>query len=223
MKFGFNDYLRMWKKRGIRLPFSYFFQAHLFDLVHRKDTHMWLPKEKYIDSPKNFESGVLYMSSWTNTIKLSTNKAVNLLSLNPKNTAFIDIGCGKGKVLCMWNKMFPKAKHIIGIDYSPQLIEICEKNLHQTSKLKVELICADVTEIELEFNCEVFLFYLFNPFDSKILNKFLKKISNKKAVIIYNNPIHKTTIVDNGFNEHFDKESWHPNASFAIFSNINLT
>ncbi len=220
MTFGFNDYFKMWKKRGIRLPISYFFQTHLFDLVHRTNTHIWLPREEYIDRPKNFQHGGFYMSSWTNTIKLATNKAISLFSLNTKNIAFIDVGCGKGKVLCVWNKMFPKAKHIVGLDYNQHLIEICKKNLHQISAFEVEVICGDATEIELDFDCEVFLFYLYNPFDSKILGEFLTKISNKKAIIIYNNPIHKTTLISKGFNEYFEKESWHPNANFTIFSNI---
>ena len=159
MKFGLNDYFLMWKKGGIRLPFSYFFQTHLFDLVYRSDTHTWLPKEKYIDSPKNLESGVLYMCSWTNTIKSATNKAIQLFSLNPKNIVFIDIGCGKGKVLCVWNKMFPKTKKIIGLDYSPQLIDICKKNMHQISAFEVEVIC-NATEIELGLDCDFFFTYI---------------------------------------------------------------
>ena len=220
MEFGFNDYFKMWKKRGIRLPFSYFFQSHLFDILHHTDTHIWVPKEKYIDAPKNFDNGVLYMSSWTSTIKLATKKAIDLFSLNPKNIALIDIGCGKGKVLCVWNKMLPNAKKIIGIDYSSHLIEICKRNLSQISAFNVEVICGDATNIELEFDSEVFLFYLYNPFDSKILDKFLNKILNKKAVIIYNNPIHKITLLNKGFNVSFDKDSWHPNANFTIFSNF---
>ena len=220
MKFGLNDYFRMWKKRGIRLPLSYFLQTHLFDIIHRTDTHIWLPKEKYIDTPKNFENGVLYMSSWTNTIKLATNKAIDLFFLNPKNFALVDVGCGKGKVLCVWNKMFPRAKNIIGLDYSPHLVEICKRNLKKISALNVELICGDATDIKLDYDCEVFIFYLYNPFDSKILDKFLNKISNKRVVIIYNNPMHKDVLIDKGFKEFFDKESWHPNSNFAIFSNL---
>jgi len=220
MKFGLIDYLRMWKKRGVRLPLSYFLQTHLFDIIHNTDTHIWLPKEKYIDTPNNFENGVLYMSSWTNTIKLATKTAIDLFSLNPKNIALVDVGCGKGKVLCVWNKMFPHVKNIIGLDYSPHLVEICKRNLKQISALNVELICGDATEIKLDYDCEVFIFYLYNPFDSKILNKFLNKISNIRVVIIYNNPIHKGTLINKGFKEFFDKESWHPNANFAIFSNL---
>ena len=220
MKFGFIDYFRMWKKRGIRLPLAYFFQTHLFDIIHHTDTHIWLPKEKYIDTPKNFENGVLYMCSWTKTIKLATNTAIDLFSLDPKNVALIDIGCGKGKVLCVWNKMFSNVKNIIGLENSSHLVEICKKNLRQISALNFEIICGDATNIELNYDCEVFLFYLYNPFDSKILDEFLNQISDKKAVIIYNNPIHKGPLLDKGFNEFFNKDSWHPNANFAIFSNL---
>ena len=221
MKFGFNDYLNMFKKRGIRLAATYFFQTHLFDILNKTDTHIWLPKEKYVDKPKNFENGVFYMSSWTRTVKVATKKAIDLFFLNSKRFALIDVGCGKGKVLCVWNQMFPDAQTIIGLEYSAHLVEICKRNLNIISAFDVDVICGDATEIELESAYELFVFYLYNPFNSKILDKFLDKISNKKAVIIYNNPILQTNLLNRGFNKYYQEDSWHPNANFAIFSNLN--
>lgn len=160
------------------------------------------------------------MTSWTNTIKLGTKKAVNLFSLNSKNIVLIDVGCGKGKVLCVWNQIFPNVKKIIGIEYSIHLVEICKKNLCQLRALNVEVICGHASVIHLDIDCEVFLFYLYNPFDIKILIKFLNQISNKKAIVIYCNPVHSYTLLSKGFKEYFVHVGWHPSASYAIFSNF---
>ena len=54
MKFGLNDYSECGRKEGFDFRF-HFLQTHLFDIIHRTDTHIWLPKEKYVDKPKNFE------------------------------------------------------------------------------------------------------------------------------------------------------------------------
>ena len=219
MKFGLNDYFLMYKTWGIRLPIYYFFEAHLFDLIHGTDTHVWLPKENYIDKPKNFDSGVEYMSSWTSTIKEATKIALDLFSLAPSDTAFVDVGCGKGKVLFVWNMMFSDAKKIIGIDYSDHLLKIAKSNLNKLSASKAEIICIDATEVNLNFDCKVNLLYLYHPFDAKILNKFVKR-QHTETIVIYNNPTHQNIFFDNGFYLCAEKKSWHPNKGYMVLSNI---
>ena len=67
------------------------------------------------------------MSSWTSVVKDSTKKALMMLK-EKGNIQLIDIGCGKGKVLCIWERMFKKSKvRIVGVDYSEELIRISKK------------------------------------------------------------------------------------------------
>ncbi|MGB0935758.1 MAG: hypothetical protein ACPGXY_06835, partial [Alphaproteobacteria bacterium] len=116
MKFGLSDYLAMYRKRGLKLPFFYFLENHLFDIVNRTETHTWLPKDHFTESPANFENGVLYMSSWTSIIQSATKFVLDSFSIEPADCAFVDIGCGKGKVMCVWRKMLPETASVIGID-----------------------------------------------------------------------------------------------------------
>ena len=220
MDFGLKDYFSMFKKRGVRLPIYYFFEAHLFDLLNGTDTHVWLPKEHYFDKPKNFDGGVLYMSSWTSIIKEATKNALDSFSLTPSDVAFVDVGCGKGKVLCVWSKMFSDAKKIVGIDYSEHLLKISRSNLEKISASEIEIICSDATEVGLNFGCKLGLFYLYNPFDAKTLNQFVKNLKKQDAVIVYNNPVHQNVFFDNGFILCAEKKSWHPNADYVVLSNI---
>lgn len=221
MFFGVKDYFLMWKKRGLRLPIYYFLQTHLFDLIYRTDTHIWLPKESFVDKPKSFKNGVLYMSSWTSIIKKSTRKVFELFPLTPMDVALIDIGCGKGKVLCVWNKMFPRIYKIVGIDYSLELLRICKINLKKISAFNIEISCIDASNFALNLDCNFYVFYLYNPFDATILSKFLDRIKDKKAIIIYSNPVYSKILIDSNFKEYYREIGWHPNASFMIFSNID--
>jgi SAM-dependent methyltransferase len=222
LKFNIKNYYLMYQKRGMRLCFSYFFELQLFDLINGTDTHVWLPKKNYTDTLhlKNFENCTLYMGSWTSLIKEATNKALDLFSLNPSDVAFVDIGCGKGKVLCVWNKMFLDAKRIVGIEFSEHLIKISKSNLQKISASEVEIICGDATKVSLNFDCSVNLLYLYNPFDVKILSQFVENIGKQDTIIIYFNPVHKSIFFDNGFIECVEKKSWYPGSNYIIFSNI---
>lgn len=219
MKFGLNDYVMMFKKRGVRLPINYFFQNHLFDLINNVDTHVWLPKSEFKESLENFENGVLYMSSWTNIIKESTNFCLNLLKDNPVNINLIDIGCGKGKVLCVWSKTYKNEYPLIGIEYSKVLSDICLVNLKKINAQNYNILNCDACDLNYDNTADVNIFYLYNPFDDIILNKIIKKISNKKCIVIYNNPVYRESFIDNGFKILKEKHGWHPNAQYSIFAN----
>jgi len=126
--FGITDYFRMYKSKGIKLPIYYFFQAHLFDLIHGVDTHKWLPKQ-YEDKNKVYASSHnhIYMASWTCEIKRVFNRLHRILGKHFEDYTFIDIGCGKGKVGVVWTKCCIKlgiTQKIIGIDINQDLIEI---------------------------------------------------------------------------------------------------
>ena len=92
----------MYKKYGIRLPIDYFLENHLFDLINKVDTHKRVLKEDYVDKPENLEAGVMYMSSFKSIIFKSLNFIFNTETFFNEYD-LIDIGCGKGKVLLVWN------------------------------------------------------------------------------------------------------------------------
>ncbi len=218
MNFSFSDYYNMYKKQGIRLPICYFFENHLFDLLNHTNTHFWLPKSKYSTKPKSLSNGVLYMSSWTSIIKKSTQKAISILKTKG-NYQLIDIGCGKGKVLCVWELMFKKdSLKILGLEYSEELIKICLENLKIINSQRTVVIKMDALNLNLDELEDNLLIYLYNPFNEKILIPFLKKIK-KSTVIVYINPVHAWCF-NNNFNLKYKKDSWHPNAAYNIYSNF---
>lgn len=218
MKFGLNDYVMMFKKRGIRLPLTYYFQNHLFDIINNTDTHVWLPKIEYNEKLKNFDHGVLYMSSWTNIIKETTDFCLNLVKDHKLKINLIDIGCGKGKVLCVWSKIYKNQFPLIGIEYSKNLSNICLNNLKIINAQNYQVFNCDACDINYNFNSNINIFYLYNPFNRNILKKILRKIVLNKCIVIYNNPVLREEFLNSGFIILKEKKGWHSNAEYSIFS-----
>ncbi len=223
--FGLSDYWRMLRKRGLRLPINYFLNAHLFDLIRRTDTHTWLPKEHYLEHPPNFESGVFYMTSWTNEIRRSFF-ILNKLNLLSDPYVFIDIGCGKGKVCLTWQLLEQKyqRKHpqIIGIDYYEPFIKIAKQNFLTVFRTEGKFYLADATSFDFSGLNARLIVYLYNPFDDSIMDRVLKNLP-VNTVVIYNNPVHSSTFVENGFEVIYEHLGWHPNAQTIIFTNTKPT
>lgn len=114
--------------------------------------------------------------------------------------AIIDIGCGKGGMLYLFSKYnFGK---IAGLEYSEELCSVCEKNMAYLG-ISAEIINQDASTYDNydDYN----LFYLYNPFQQKIMNKFVANLNNslkrnKRYVnIIYSNPVYINEFLNNGF------------------------
>ena len=122
---------------------------------------------------------------------------------------FIDIGCGKGRVMCV-------AAHygvtkMSGIDLSK---ELCDATLINLAKTKTQFPGIDYKII----NNDAFYFsipedadciFLFNPFDEIIMSGVVSNIREslekfpRKMTIIYLNPLHKKLFIAAGYTENF--------------------
>lgn len=120
---------------------------------------------------------------------------------------FLDIGCGKGRVLCVAaHKGFNK---VTGIDFSSELCAKAEANLLLTKKiipsLNFSLINKDASTMEIPPDADCIFF--FNPFDQYIMNAVTKNIQasylrNPRIIyIVYLNPLYKNELLQAGFKE----------------------
>ncbi|MBS1754019.1 MAG: class I SAM-dependent methyltransferase [Ferruginibacter sp.] len=125
-------------------------------------------------------------------------------------THFVDIGCGKGRALCV--AAYYGFKNVTGIDFSKKLCEDATSNLALTQikipSLQYQVINNDAFYFEIPGNADCI--FLFNPFDEIIMSAVVKNIKkslqrNHKTVnIVYVNPLHKTYFLNAGF-----AEVWH--------------
>jgi hypothetical protein len=220
--FGIKDYKNMFNKYGIKLPVYYFFENHLFDILNKIDTHKRLLKSEYSSKPINFNEGVYYMASFNSVIKKTVSIIHALESEEFDNYNLIDIGSGKGKVLFIWNKYLNKHKlqnKIIGIEYDLELSEIASRNLK--NKNNIQLLNLDIENTPDYIFEEDAVYYLYNPFGEKIIKFFLDKI-NSKHFIIYNNPVHLNTFLDNNYEIVKNNYDFHPNLDWVILRKKNL-
>lgn len=128
--------------------------------------------------------------------------------LNPKPlNHFLDIGCGKGRALCVAaHKGFKK---VTGLDFAKALCDTAKENLDFTKQkipaLEYKIINNDAFYFEIPDDVDCIFF--FNPFDeiimSGVVNNILKGLQNnpRKISIIYVNPLHKDLFLKAGYNE----------------------
>ncbi len=142
-----------------------------------------------------------------------TFKHVNDVNSKPLNPAlpagrhFLDMGCGKGRALCVAaNKGF---KQVTGIDFSKELCDTANQNLILTKQnfhsLKYKVIYNDAFYFKIPDDVDCIFF--FNPFDEIIMSGVVENImtslekSPRKISIIYINPLHKNLFSSAGFTE----------------------
>ncbi len=123
---------------------------------------------------------------------------------------FLDLGCGKGRALCM--SAHQGFKQITGLDLSKDLCDIAIENLNKT-KLKIrsfEFKVINNDAFYFDIPDDVDCIFLFNPFDEIIMSAVVNNIfeslqSNpRKLKIIYVNPLHKELFLKAGY-----KQTWY--------------
>ena len=141
----------------------------------------------------------------------SIKQILNNIDIN-KNDIFIDFGCGKGRVLLIASQY--KFKKIIGIEFSPELVDIARSNVSICKDYNsfnidiIKIIEGDV--LDYKYNNNETVFYLYNPFSNIILDRLCEDIvksyiSNpRRILLIYVNSIYRprkfhNLIIDKGF------------------------
>ncbi|MBK8495061.1 MAG: class I SAM-dependent methyltransferase [Chitinophagaceae bacterium] len=150
------------------------------------------------------------------TIYMPVNYALleqifNQLNFEPVNGKplkhFLDIGCGKGRALCMAAHYgFTK---VTGLDFSRSLCEGATENLEKTKQqvpgLQYTVINNDAFYFEIPQDVDCI--FLFNPFDeiimSAVVNNIFSSLQNnpRKISIIYVNPLHKELFLKAGYTQ----------------------
>jgi SAM-dependent methyltransferase len=97
-----------------------------------------------------------------------------------EETTFVDVGCGKGRVLIV-AAMYP-FKRIIGVEYSTELAKACRKNLEKLRIIdKCEIVVGDAADFT--FPDGALFAFLYNPFDSVILERVLKNLASTQGCV----------------------------------------
>ncbi len=222
-----RNYYNMYKKYGFKLIYAYFFYSHFFDIKNRVDTHLWIPVDTLYDENNRYDDhNRYYLGSWSNIIKKTYSLADQFLGSNMDNYSFIDMGCGKGRVLLIWEQLIQKHKRNIslsGIDLNPTLIEIAKNNHRKMFNKEGDFSVQDVCNLSsVESMNENLIIYMFNPFGEPVIRKMLEQLTDKKVMIIYVNPLHPEPLLEYGYEEIYDQGGWHPILQIKVFTNHKI-
>ena len=117
---------------------------------------------------------------------------------------FVDVGCGRGKVLIRWAKLLKRhglAQRVMGVESDPALFLECEKRLIHERLDKVEVWQGDAVEFPYEnLAGRKILCWMFNPFNEYSARIWAGRLSDEvDALVILNNPLHANVLLEEGF------------------------
>lgn len=104
--------------------------------------------------------------------------------------SIVDFGCGKGGVLISLSKY--AFARITGVEISPELVAIAERNIKTLNITNVDIQCCDAAEFTSleQYN----YFYFFDPFPDNVMEDVVNNLQRsvqdcpRKVTIIYLNP-----------------------------------
>ncbi|HEX6847050.1 MAG TPA: class I SAM-dependent methyltransferase [Chitinophagaceae bacterium] len=133
----------------------------------------------------------------------------NFCKLFPKEKSLIDVGSGKGRVMVAAAHF--GFKNIIGVDFAKELCAAAERNINkiktQFPDTLFKVYCMDI--LNYAINADDKVFFLFNPFNKEIMERFLEKIDlsvkkhQRTIYFIYANPQQKEILIQNRYQEIF--------------------
>jgi SAM-dependent methyltransferase len=148
-------------------------RCRAWDLAHGVDTCGDVPLQDLHFESEHKTPGLEYQSHHPAIIRAGLQS----LQIRYQDFAFVDVGCGKGRVLLVASE-FP-FKKIIGLEFAPQLAESAKQNVKTFRSgnrkcFDVEAVTADATEYEWAPEPQVLYFY--SPFARPVLEKVVRNI-----------------------------------------------
>ena len=136
-------------------------------------------------------------------------KLMTEIGMMPNNGTFLDLGCGKGRVLAVAASY--GFEQITGVDLSKKL---CEDALRTTEACKKKFPETTFTIVNndafyYEIPPDLTTLFLFNPFDevitSSVVNNVVKSLQENPRTmrVMYANPVYKSLFLAQGFVEIF--------------------
>jgi SAM-dependent methyltransferase len=184
-------------------------------LVQRIQSFWW---EKRLNV--NTSGYVAATSEWGlhyTPLPYSVIKAViDRLELGEKDT-FVDIGCGKGRVLCYAAQK--RLMSVVGIEINEVLAKVAQENANNLRGRNAAIQVLAIPAEQYDYN-EATSLYLYNPFDRPIMDLVFKRLTDsyqrfaRPVRIAYANCLHEDVLVNTGW---LKKEEEWPSSKFPAF------
>jgi SAM-dependent methyltransferase len=134
-----------------------------------------------------------------------THRVLERLSLQASDI-FVDVGCGKGRVLCCAAR-YPCRK-VVGVEYSKDLCQEARSNLRRMRGRQARAIVHN-TLAETFYYAGATVLYFFNPFGAATLDAALNKIAHDRCngirlAFVNGNAVHDTVFAEHAWLSLYD-------------------
>jgi len=202
---------KMLRERGLGFFWTYFVESIWFDLRHGTHTFARVPKDEQAITASDTEAdeGLLYVASFTSV----THKTVELARdiLGPARFAqaqFFDLGCGKGKALLVFAKLYgaEPAQKAVGIEYDPDLTKLALRNIEKCdfAKGRVDVVTDSAVNLRDYMCAETLIIYIYNSFQGETLRSVLDVLRDIPHVLIYVDPAEREILSQYDYRIHHE-------------------
>lgn len=183
-----DEGLRSALEKIATIPRRTFLHSHdsdAFDVANGTDTWREAPLWSLKIQSDNAKFGVNYQTVDPQMFL----EAIDTAHLRPQEFTFVDLGCGKGRILILAARY--GFKRVIGVEFSPQLAATARQNLRQVG-VSAELLEMDASEMELPGGNV--LVYMYNPFRSFVMERVVgnlldwRRSHTERLLVFYLNP-----------------------------------
>lgn len=192
--------------RGLIFLWIYFKELILFDLKFGTTTFLRLPKKKQKIKFENFvkNDGLLYVPSFTSVVFKTLHTVKDIMgSERFRQAQFIDVGCGKGKVLLLYKKYFKNLNiyPAVGLDYDSKLINEASINIANESftEKDIRVFCENAINIKKFIKSKEAIIYLYNSFQGKVFDDTFDSLKDLPHVLIYVDPVQLSYLKARGY------------------------
>lgn len=163
-------------------------RCRTWDLLHGVDTCGVIPLTSFEFEGESKTAGLEYSSSHPRIIR----RALRALDLPFERYTFVDMGCGKGRVLLLASEL-PFAR-IVGVEFAPELAKIARQNIKKNCRADrrchaIEVLTMDATDYRFPQGSQ--LLYFANPFARVVMDKVRRNLeasyylSTHEVIIVY--------------------------------------
>ena len=194
-----------------------------FDWKYGTDTMRWVHQDALDTGSDNQSHSAPYRATKVRPLL----QLLDRLDL-PRESTFVDIGSGKGRVLLIASQF--GFRKVVGIEFSGELCAIARRNVEAFSRKAKQLSSIEVIEIDAakyRFDADDRVFFMYNPFDAFIVSKVLDNIRNsleenpRPIWLIYNTPKNHDVIKRSGV---FQSDSFYEIGGnrFRVYTNEQI-
>ena len=158
---------------------------------------LWISSNELQESPKSLqalgEEGLDISDSCPHEIGWLRNidRLIDMMptNFNPFDYELVDIGCGSGISTLYFSVNYPFAS-CLGIDFSPSLIQIAQKNHKSLNKdVRACFMVKDARSYKIKLSDKKLFLYLFNSFGFQTAIKFISNnieaLREREAVMAF--------------------------------------